>query len=225
MPENDSGHKHQSNSELPPSYKEIYFDLRGRDFLLRSGHAALFEQSKTLAHFDDIDRSWRTAIRNFNVGTPKKLKADSPAEKEQLELLFLELRHCDPRQVYEKYSSLIQKRLAANDKHFLSWLIKTRERRDVPNEAGLSLSYYILCAWEHSFLCWLNNDDRAEVLFRVYGVRIDGAPSGRSEAVRKTVDRLELTDWSDFRHVYPKAPFLFTLFREGGQESCQFSIR
>jgi hypothetical protein len=225
MPGNDSGHKHQSNSELPPSYKEIYFDLRGREFLLRSGLAALFEQSKTQAHFDDVDRSWRTAIRNFNVGTPKNLEADSPEEKEQLELLFLELRHCDPSLVYEKYSSLIRKRLVSNDKHFLRWLTKTRERRDVPNEAGLSLSYYLLCTWEHSLLWGLSNDERADILFRAYGIPIDGAPGGRSEVVRKTVDRLGLKGWSDFRRVYPKAPFLLTLFSEAAQESCQFSVR
>jgi hypothetical protein len=207
------------------SVRSTYCERNLGEFLLRSGLVALFEQSKTLAHFDDVHRSWQTAIRNFNVGTPKKLEADSPAEKEQQELLFLELRHCDPCQVYEKFSSLIRKRLVSNDKHFLRWLTKTRERRDVPNEAGLSLSYYILCTWEHSFLWGLSNDERADILFRAHGIPIDGAPGGRSEVVRKTVDRLGLKGWSDFRRVYPKAPFLLTLFSEAAQESCQFSVR
>jgi hypothetical protein len=219
-PERDSADEQKISSELRLSVKELYFELGGRAFLAQCGYAAFFEESKTLPHFDQVYRSWRTAIREFNVGTPKKLKAGSTAEQEELEFFFIELRHADLGLVYKKYASLIQNRQRSNDRDFFRELNKTTERRSLPNEAGLSLGYFVLCGWVHGFLWGLSNEHRVDVLHRAYDVAV-----ASPEAIRKTIKRLKLKSWSDFRSAYSKAPFLCKLSRKHEQESCEILSR
>jgi hypothetical protein len=223
--ERDPDKERLTTSGSSPSLKELYFELKGRKFLASSGYAALFDQSKTMANFDEVHRSWRNAIRNFNVGTSKNLKSESAEEIEQLETFFIELRHGDLSLTHKKYFSLIQKRFVSGDSDFFRWLTKTMERRSVPNEASLSLSYHVLSSWTHGFLWGLSNEDRVDVLRRLYGVAIDSTAGGESEALRKAIGRLKLKSWSSFRKVHSKPPFLLNLFREGTQELCQILFR
>jgi hypothetical protein len=209
--------------EPPPSFKETYFDLRGQEFLFRSGYVEFFEDSKTLRHYGEVHQSWQTAIRNFNVGTPKNLKANSAAEREELEIFFIELRHGDPASVLSKYDSLIKNR--SKDQDFLKALANTLKRRHIPNETELSLAYYILCAWLHGFLWGLGNEDRANVLHRAYGLTINSPTGDEATVVKRTIQRLKLKSWSDFRQSYVQSPFVCRLFREGEHGMCQILLR
>jgi hypothetical protein len=75
------------------------------------------------------------------------------------------------------------------------------------------------------FFGGLGNEDRVDVLRRLYGVAIDSTAGGESEALRKAIGRLKLKSWSSFRKVHSKPPFLLNLFREGTQELCQILFR
>jgi hypothetical protein len=220
----DRRDRQEGGLELP-SIKELSFDLQGREFHARSGYASLYEETKTLRYFDEIRRSWQIAIRGFNVGTPKGLKPDSIAERELLEFLFMELRHGDSDVAFEKYSALIKKHL--KDPVFRAAIARTIEHRSIPNDARLSLPFYVLAGWIHGFLWGLSNDDRADTLRRLYGIAIRSDVRGESEVVRKTIARLKLKSWSDYRDAYPKPPLSLLLFRdkEGKQEQCQLVFR
>jgi hypothetical protein len=218
----DTGKEQDGGTELPP-IKELYFARQGREFLVRSGYAAFYEDTKTLPYFYEIRENWRIAVRDFNVGTPKRLNADSTAEQGQVELFFMELRHGDLALALKKYYSLIQKR--SKDQVFCTAVARVIKRQSAPNPSPLSLPFYILAAWIHGFLWGLSNEERADTLRRVYGVTIRSAVGDASEVVRKTVARLKLKSWSDYREVYSKPPFSLLLFHMPQHEECQIVLR
>src|SRR5258707_401534 len=197
--ETNSGDEQKSGLELPPA-KESYFELQGKKFHSLSGYTAFFEETKTLPFFDEIHESWKRAIRTLNVGTPRGLNADSIAEQELLELFFIELRYGDPGLTFTKYSPLIQKR--PNDHVFWTAVTRTINRRSIPNDAPLSLPFYILATWIHSFLWGLSNEERADTLCRAYGVTIHSAVGGEPEVVRKTIAKLKLSRSSNYRTAH-----------------------
>lgn len=164
--EGNSGQEQEGGWELP-SIKELYFNLKGKEFLAQSGYTEFYEQTEKLPCFGEILRSRQTAIRQLNLGTPKGLKTDTITEQEQLELFFMELRHGHLGLVLEKYSPLIKK--YSSDPVFDTAMGQTIEHRSTPNDAGQSLSFYVLVAWIHGFLWGLKHEDRADALARVYG--------------------------------------------------------
>ena len=210
----------QAGSPKLPSIKELYLERQGREFLFRSGYAEFFEETKSLPFFEEIHLSCKTAIRELNVGTPKGLKADSIAEQEQFELLFMELRHGDLALALKKYSSLIEK--YSGDQIFVTALTRTIKRRSTPSSTRQSLRFYVPVAWTYGFLWGLSNIDRVEALRRLYGVEIRSPHGDESEVIRKTIDRRKLKSWSDYRDTYGKPPLSLLLFREGQHDMCQF---
>ena len=212
------GDKQAGSPKLPP-IKELYLERQGREFLFRSEYAEFFEETKSLPFFEEIHLSCKTAIRELNVGTPKGLEADSIAEQEQFELLFMELRHGDLALALKKYSSLIEK--YSNDQVFVTALARSIKCRSTPSGTRQSLRFYVTVGWTYGFLWGLSNVDRAEALHRLYGVEIHSSKA-ESEVVRKTIARLKLKSWSDYRDTYGKAPLSLVLFREGQHDMCQF---
>jgi hypothetical protein len=215
----DMGDEQAGSPKVPP-IKELYLERQGREFLFRSGYTEFFEETKSLPFFEEIHLSCKTAICELNVGTPKGLKADSIAEQEQFELLFIELRHGDLGLALKKYSSLIGK--YERDQVFATALARTIKRRCTPSSAHQSLRFYVSIAWTYGFLWGLSHIDRAEALCRLYGVEIRSRHGDESEVVRKTIAKLKLKSWSDYRDTYGKPPLSLLLFREGQHDMCQF---
>jgi hypothetical protein len=217
MSQENHRNNEQESSPESASVKERYVELRGREFLVQSGYAELFEDTKTLPHFDEISRSSQTAIREFNVGTPKGLKADSATEREQIELFFMELRHGDIAAAFKKHTALV----GNGDRAFQSAIARTIKSRSVANNRRLSLPFWVLVGWRHWFLWGLSNNDRVELLRRVLGIAIRSAVGNAPEVIRKTITRLKVKGWSDYRGAYPKPPLSLVLFRSEEHEECQ----
>jgi hypothetical protein len=213
--------------ELPPSLKESHFHLVGETFLFQSGYLEFFLETKILPHYPEIYRSWQIAVRAFDIGTPtKKLATNSPAEQDELDLFFIELKHGDdPASVLRKYAALYQAR--ANDPLFMDAVAKTikarQEQRSVSDEADPTLAYWIIYGWVYGFLWGLPNEDRAVALQCCYGVEIK---SGDAAAlIKKTNQRLKLKGWWDFRQTYVESPFILRLWTEGEHKWCQTLLR
>jgi hypothetical protein len=213
--------------ESPPSLKEHYFHLVGETFLFESGYQEFFLETKILPHYPEIYRSWQLAVSAFDIGTPtKKLATDSVAEQDELDLFFIKLRHGeDPASALREYASLYQRRVS--DPLFLDAIAKTikarKERRPVSREGDPPLAYWIIYGWLYGFLWGLSNEDRAQILQRVYGIEIKS--SDAAALIKKVVQRLKLNGWSDFRRSYQRSPFVVRLFREGEHEWCQILLR
>jgi hypothetical protein len=213
--------------EPPPSLKERHFHLVGETFLFKSGYRGFFLETKILPHYPEILGSWQSAVSAFDIGTPtKKLAADSLAERDKLDLFFIKLRYGDPpASVLREYTALYQAR--ANDPLFMEAVAKTikarEERRPVSHETDPTLVYWILYGWVYGFLWGLINENRVLALERAYGVEIKS--SDASALIKKTIQRLKLSGWSDFRQSYPQPPFILRLWTKGGQEWCQILLR
>jgi hypothetical protein len=215
----DTGNEQAGSPKVPP-IKELYLERQGSEFLFRSGYTEFFEETKSLPFFEEIHLSCKTAIRELNVGTPKGLKAESIAEQEQLELLFIELRHGDLAFALKKYSSLIGK--YAQNQVFKTALARTIKCRSTRSSVRQSLRFYVSVGWTYGFLWGLSHIDQAEALRRLYGVEIRSRHGAESEVVRKTIAKLKLKSWSDYRDTYGKPPLSLLLFREGQHDMCQF---
>jgi hypothetical protein len=211
--------------ELRSPLKERHFHLVGVTFLFQSGYLPFFLETKLLPHYPEILGSWQLAVSVYDIGTPtKKLAPDSIAERDELDLFFIELKHGeDPASILKKYASLLQAR--ANDSAFMDAVAKTvkarQERRPVLDEADLV--YKLLEGWVYGFLWGLTNPDRATLLEHGYGVEIKSkdAPA----LIKKNVERLNLIGWSDFPQSYGRSPFIARLWGQGEQKQCQILLR
>jgi hypothetical protein len=197
----------------------------GETFLFQSGYIGFFLETKLLAHYPEILRSWQAAVSAYDIGTPK-LKTNSPAERNQLESFFIELKHGEdpPNTVLHKYDSILQAR--ASDPAFMEAVTKTikarKEGRFVTDEKGLV--YPILRGWVYGFLWGLDNPDRATLLEHGYGVTIKS--DDLVGLIKKTVERrLKLTGWSDFPESYGRSPLIVRLWTEGEHKWCQILLR
>jgi hypothetical protein len=214
---------------MPQSLKERHFHLVGEEFLFRFGQLDFFLETKLFAHYPEILRSWQAAINAYEIDTPaKNLKTDSAAERDELALLFIELRYGeDPANVPSKYAALYRSR--ANDLSFWRAIAKTKETRSQqrPFSTERDLSYLILARWLYGFLAWLTHEDQVQALVRGYGVAIDSR--NPVALVTKTVERLGVLSWSDFPQTYSQSPLIFRLWapgEHGGKHgACQFLRR
>jgi hypothetical protein len=205
--------------------KERHFHLVGVTFLFQSGYLGFFLETKLLPHYPEILGSWQLAVSVFDIGTPtKKLAADSSAERDELDLFFIKLRHGpDPASVLKEYAALLQAR--AKDPLFMETVAKTIKARGKhrPVSDERDLVYPILRGWVYGFLWGLTNPDRATLLEHGYGVKIKSkdAPA----LIKKTVERHNLTGWSDFPQSYGRSPFIARLWGQGEQKQCQILLR
>jgi len=210
---------------MPQSLKERHFHLVGETFLFESDYQEFFRETKLLPHYPEILESWQLALNAFDIGTPtQKLKTGSPAERDELDLFFIKLRHGpDPANVLREYAPLYQAR--ASDHLFMEAVAKTikarKEQHPVSNERDLA--YPILRGWVYGFLCWLTNPDRATLMDHAYGVEIKS--SDPAALVKKTVERLKVIGWSDFKESYTQSPLIVRLWTEGEQKRCQILLR
>ena len=212
---------------LPPrvsySYKERYFQERGEKFLARAGIGtkAFIESTKTLPVYNEVYRSWQTAVRRLNVGTPR-LKTEDAQEQEELESFFLGLRHHDSiTDTYAKHRPLVNKWSSNQD--FLNALADTTRKRLIPDQAECSLDYYLLGRWLHEAFWLISHEDRALILSRVYELTNVSA-----DTVRKAVKKLGLKDWTDFPpRGSSVAPYKvgFAIDRETQQLVYQFVLQ
>jgi hypothetical protein len=211
----------------PPSLKERHFHLAGETFLFQSEYREFFLETKLLPHYPEILESWQVAVGTFDIGTPtKKLKADSPAERDELDLFFIKLRHGpDPASALGEHAALYQARVV--DPLFLEAVAKTirarQERHPLTDEADPTLAYWILYGWVYGFLWGLSNEDRAQALQRCYGIEIKS--KNPPALIKKTVQRLKVIGWSDFPQSYVESPFIVRLWIRGEQQWCQFLTR
>ena len=197
------------------SPKQACFEVAGQQFLIQTGHAAFFMESKKLRHYPEVQASWEGAVRVLDLGTPK-LRTNSAAEQGHFELFFVELRHGDPASAFSKNVSLIQDR----GEDFWNAVGRVLVTRQIPHNAKPPLSNYLVCGWLHSFFWGLSNEDRVLLLCRVYGVSTNISES----TIRRAIKPLGLKDWSDFRQTYLRPPFSVTLFREREHEMFQISL-
>ena len=200
--------------ERVPSYKERYFEQQGNKFLTESGFGDLFEETKKLVGYEDVKRSLELAINTRLLLMPKGLCPMSAQEREEFEIFYLRLRFDPLCDTFSKHPHLTAK-YSANP-HFLSSVADTIKRRLSQDNSPLSLEYYVLCGWLHSFLWLLLNEDRALLLGRIYDVT-----QASADCIRKTVRKLGLKDYADFQPKGTPAPLVVQLFNEGGQQWCQ----
>jgi hypothetical protein len=208
------------DEELPFSIKEHHFETIGMDLVREFGSEPEFEHSKKMAHFGEICYSWRIAVRRLNFGTPKNLKTESLAEEEELDLFYLALQHDNLAQVHAKYSALLDRRARADDKDFFRWVDRTIARRGEPNPTKFPffLKYCLLHYWLHGFLWMYDNPDRREILVHVFQIPVFEILINEPQLernfldpamIKKTVQRLPLKSWSNFRKAYSQAPCKF----------------
>jgi hypothetical protein len=208
------------NALAPLSPKEALFELAGQHFLISSGYAMLFEQSKDLDHYFDVRASWLERIEAFNFWTPK-LSSASAREQAQVELFLLELRHGDVASAFRRYDFLIQNR---KDQPFLDAIADILKSRATPNKRKPSLDFYLLYGWLHGFLWGMDNPHRALALERMYGVAIDSRAGNPIALIKKAVQRLQwlgLKSWSTFGQSYSQAPILARVYHQPGQDPEQ----
>jgi hypothetical protein len=222
-----------SSCWLVPSIKETAVQLEGRKLLWQTGYEDDYIRSKIVPHFSKIYQSQQIAARNLNFGTPK-LKSASPADAEELELFFCELRHGDVAAAYQKHEAL-RGRLA-KDESFLRAINKVILDREKPASFWFALKYQIVCAWTHAFLWGFKNAERPQVLFYFCG--LPGLPMSDRQlaqmgeeqisvqqrqvpyepgAVRKAIKEQGLLGYADFPKDYPRAPFSFRQEGHGDQ--------
>jgi hypothetical protein len=231
-----------SSCWLVPSIKETAVQLEGRKILWRNGYNNEFEKSTVVRRFSELYQSQQIAARNLNFGTPK-LKTASPAEAEELELLFCELRHSNIDEALRNHDSLINrisrgpKDKAALDRAIAKAIVDQKK----PASFWFALKYQIVCSWTHAFLWGFRNNERPDVLFYFCGM--PGRPMSEKElaqigreqipaeqrqlpvspgAVRKAIKEQGLLGYADFPEDYPKAPF--RLKREGHGDQQQVWI-
>jgi hypothetical protein len=204
-------------SPLPASPKENLFELPAQNFLRSSTLKDFYEEIKTLPCYPEVRRAWQQAVRAFNIGTAE-FKGDSLEEQEELELFFVKLYYepmstavLDHDRLVDKYSS---------NPLFRAAVAESITRPLTPNQTEMSLKYYILCGWLHSFLWLLSNNDRALLLGHIYGVTKVSA-----EGVRKAIKSLGLKDWTDFQPKGTPAPCYVHRFYEEQQEMCEILPR
>ena len=99
-------------------------------------------------------------------------------------------------------------------------MASTIEGRLTPDETEMRLEHYLLCCWLHHGFWLLDNEDRALLLQRVYGVSNVSA-----DAIRKAVKRLGLKDYSDFQPKGTQSPLYVQLTNEGEQLICRILPR
>jgi hypothetical protein len=214
-------------SELPTlSPKEALLELAGQEFLIKSGHAVLFEESKSLPHYPEVRASWLGTIEALNFGTPK-IPAASPAERAQIELFFLELGYGSPASAFTKHTSLL---LARSD-HQVFWkaVANTLDKRSKVDNPERSLDFYLIYGWLHSFFWAMSNAHRTLLLTRVYGIPITSRSGDPEALLKKRVERLGLKGWSSFPQTYSEAPIIAKVYHQLGQEpeqdSCEIFMR
>jgi hypothetical protein len=212
----------------PPSLKERHFHLVGETFLFQSGYLGFFLETKLLPHYPEILQSWQAAVSAYDTGTPtKKFASASPAEQDQLELFFIELKHGQdpPADVLRKYAAFYQAKI--NDPAFIQAVDKTIKSRNKFVTYESDLVYKLLEGWVYGFLWGLTNPDRATLLEHSYGLKVNS--SDAAGLVKKTVQRLKLDSWSDFRQSYLESPFILRLWtpgEHGGKHgACQILLR
>jgi hypothetical protein len=205
-------------SDSAPSYKELYFIQRGKNFLRESGHGDFIEATKELFPYREVHRSWQLAVNTWTVELPKGLMPSSPLEREELEIVFLKLRHGPLTAAPVEHTALVEK--WSSNRDFLTAMAYTIRQRKSPDESGMSLEHYILCVWLHNGLWLLDNEDRALFLGRICNVTDVSA-----DGIRKAVKGLGLKGWSDFQPKGALAPCYLRLWREDEQLMYQILPR
>jgi hypothetical protein len=185
----------------------------GLDFLKANGLLELFESSKRFPGFNDVQASWREAVRSYYARplVSAIMSASNPVERaKQLFLVLFE--RIDPRIVLVQQAAVVAFAAINGDLGFFDRIASAR-RNLARRRPGASLREAILSNWLHRFLWLLSHDDRALFIQRA-GFKMERDPA---EAVRKASARLKLKGWSDWPDDYRQRPPLFLTAYSGHQ--------
>jgi hypothetical protein len=181
----------------------------GLDFLKANGLLELFESSKRFPGFNDVQASWREAVKSYYARplVPAIMSASDPVERaKQLFLVLFE--RIDPRIVLVQQAAVVAFAAITGDLGFFDRIASARSNL-ARRRPGASLRREaILSNWLHRFLWLLSHDDRALFIHRA-GLKMESDPA---EAVRKAAARLKLKGWSDWPDHYPRRPLFLTAY-------------
>jgi len=176
------------------------FEVAGRAFMDALGLQHAFEITTRSSWYPDVRQSWEVAcVEDYARLFEGRITKDSTAREFRTELCIRRFATGEVSGAIAEFDRSIP------DSEIIKFL--NQEAAAYRRGPGRplkeqSLRTVILEMWLHSLLWLLSNEDRAWLINRIFGSRLQASADG----VKKAIRRLGLKGWSEFPTRVPQQP-------------------